>query len=318
MGSGCFSINCFIRKYCFIKTNQLNDFVNEQYHLYFIVSEPKSYFVDNSIKIGNQTFKCSIVKNNIHIEIDMVIIPEFLDGIITSISFKLSNDKSTMVLSYYKNFRHEKDILLTANDIYKRSRHCDLVYCEVLYIGQALGRKTKRVAATRLINHSTLGKIQSDLLNNGSNDELTILLCDFSLDAMLSLTPDDKLKDKAEKFYDFWNNRSKFSHKLVIDTAEAGLINYFKPVYNTVYIDKIYRNANNSKFKELYQYHVDKIQIQFVPDQEEFTHFGNLTTYKPDICLFTKTARYNTKEINKIIECNLNDEGTVHTDLVEY
>lgn len=110
---------------------------------------------------------------------------------------------------------------------------------EVLYVGQGIGRTRARTALDRLQCHSTLQRILADTLTNFYEREVLLLLYRFEHgrtivsnggDFNVSFHADDEA-DSAH-FKRLQNVRLK-RHQ-VVSLAEAGLINYFKPYYNSL------------------------------------------------------------------------------------
>lgn len=110
---------------------------------------------------------------------------------------------------------------------------------EVLYVGQGIGRKIKRTALNRLLSHTKLQQILAETTTHFPEREVLLLLYrfeheqtlisnggDFNLQAQASVKQDKTHFDRL--------TRVKLDRKEVVALAEAGLINYFKPHYNTL------------------------------------------------------------------------------------
>nr|WP_294972097.1 hypothetical protein [uncultured Pseudomonas sp.] len=110
---------------------------------------------------------------------------------------------------------------------------------EVLYVGQSIGRTGSRTALDRLLSHSKFQQILAETSTHFPEREVLLLLYrfehgktiisnggDFNVDAQASIEQDSAHFDRLR--------RIKMSRKEVVSLAEAGLINYFKPYYNSL------------------------------------------------------------------------------------
>ena len=120
-----------------------------------------------------------------------------------------------------------------------RIQRPELYDLEVLYVGQAFG-DGDRSAFVRLRSHSTLQKILADIQSDHPDDEVYVLMFEYSpyrtLHAMNGTVKAQKSgKEDSERFYSIVEN--PLSEHQQICLAEAGLIRYFGPKYNKVYKD---------------------------------------------------------------------------------
>lgn len=110
---------------------------------------------------------------------------------------------------------------------------------EVLYVGQSIGRSGSRTALDRLHSHSKFQQILAETSTHFPEREVLLLLYrfehskiiisnggDFNVEAQASAEQDST---HLHRLRDIRLNR-----KEVVSLAEAGLINYFKPYYNTL------------------------------------------------------------------------------------
>ena len=316
MSGTSFTLQCFMRNFCFIKTNQIGDFVDEPYHIYFVVSEAKSYFIADSIKVSNKVIKCSVRRKDKTIELEHVFLKELDGSVLTGFEYTLSQDKSVMTVKYLKDFSKKMEFSITANQAYQMSGLCDEIHCNILYIGQSYGHYGERTAAERLSNHKTLQKILSDIICSGKDEEVICLLTDFEMDVMLTIPPNDISKESKQKINDYLESSSDWKKKQCIDIVEAGLINFFKPKYNEIYKDSIYRNASESKFKYLFDHHVDKIAIEFLPEKYHDPFINDINIDVPTIVLKTSLNELWTNNDNQYIGCDLNSNSILRTTLI--
>lgn len=110
---------------------------------------------------------------------------------------------------------------------------------EVLYVGQGIGRTGSRTALDRLLSHNKFQQILAETSTHFPEREVLLLLYrfehgrtiisnggDFNVEAQASAEQDSAHFDQLRKV--------RLNRKEVVSLAEAGLINYFKPHYNTL------------------------------------------------------------------------------------
>lgn len=110
---------------------------------------------------------------------------------------------------------------------------------EVLYVGQAVGRTKPRNALDRLLSHNKLQQILAETSTHFPEREVLLLLYrfehgrtiisnggDFNVEAQASDEQDSAHMERLRNV--------QLSRREVVSLAEAGLINYFKPHYNTL------------------------------------------------------------------------------------
>lgn len=298
------TLHCYMDKFVYIKPTQIDEYKNADYHIYLICSMPKSYFVENSIKFTSNNLACELIQNNKTIKIEHSYL-EIFDGTpISGTSFQLNKDKSILTLSYYKSFVKQKDIIISANEIYGASGLMKSKKEKLLYIGQSFGKKTSRTSAERLSNHATLQKILADNQSFGGDDEIQLYLMNFKMNHILQLSGMDKqtnMDSTANKFFDTMND---YNQRMCIDLVEACLINYFKPQYNTQYKNKIL-NVKSSKFKIFYDNGITRISVQILPDTYSDKVLKQKNIRMPQIILYTDSASYDTADYHNLIVSDL-------------
>ena len=110
---------------------------------------------------------------------------------------------------------------------------------EVLYVGQSIGRTGSRTALDRLLSHNKFQQILAETSTHFPEREVLLLLYrfehgktiisnggDFNVDARASADQDSVHLDRLRNV--------RLSRKEVVSLTEAGLINYFKPHYNSL------------------------------------------------------------------------------------
>lgn len=123
---------------------------------------------------------------------------------------------------------------------------------EVLYVGQAIGRTKSRNALDRLLSHNKLQQILAETSTHFPEREVLLLLYrfehgrtiisnggDFNVEAQASDEQDSAHMDRLRSV--------RLNRKEVVSLAEAGLINYFKPYYNTLIKTSIFSSKDKLK-----------------------------------------------------------------------
>jgi hypothetical protein len=134
---------------------------------------------------------------------------------------------------------------------------CDLSDDErdlnVLYVGQGLGLRGQKLAVDRLSRHSTFQRILADFHTHHPEMEILILLYRFeharnliSSGGDMTLVPIADERQDVEHLRKMQNAR--FDRRKRVALAEAALINYFKPGYNTIFTNTNFASDRRLKF----------------------------------------------------------------------
>ena len=298
------TLHCYMNKFVYIKPTQIDEFKNEDYHIYLICSIPKTYFVEGSIKFTSSNLTCELIQNDEIINIEHSYLKIFDGTPISGTSFKLNKDKSILTLSYYKSFIKQEDLIISANEIYGASGLMESKKEKILYIGQSFGKKISRNFAARLSNHATLQRILADNQSSGGDDEIQLYLMNFKMDHILQLSGSDKQTNKSVIINKFLNTMNDYDQRMCINLVEACLINYFKPQYNIQYKKNIL-NAKSTKFKVFYDNGIARISVQILPTTyaDEFLRQNNI--HMPKIIFYTDSASYDTANYHNFIVSDL-------------
>jgi hypothetical protein len=110
---------------------------------------------------------------------------------------------------------------------------------EVLYVGQSIGRSGSRTALDRLLSHNKFQQILAETSTHFPEREVLLLLYRFEHGkTIISNGGDFNVNTHASAEQDSAHldclRRVRLNRKEVISLAEAGLINYFKPHYNSL------------------------------------------------------------------------------------
>lgn len=149
---------------------------------------------------------------------------------------------------------------------------------EVLYIGQAQGKKHSRTANDRLISHKTLQKIMSDVDQGILEYEIRILTFSVKEKKIVTTLGDDLFQDSLSfsevvkisqdkerlAYYSelIQKEMNTFpSSRSQINIVEAKLINYFKPQYNIKFKNGSIPNRDHSSYEDYFQQHFNAMII---------------------------------------------------------
>lgn len=142
------------------------------------------------------------------------------------------------------NFR-----LRFANRTYEVPAHCIVAEAlseltdedrdlEVLYVGQGIGKSSKRSALDRLTNHSTFQRILAEAVTYQPGHEILLLLYQFgsrktflSTGGDLNAEPQASIEEERAHFQRIGN--LELTRNESITLAEAALIKHFQPEFNT-------------------------------------------------------------------------------------
>lgn len=111
---------------------------------------------------------------------------------------------------------------------------------EICYIGQSFNKKHQNIFANRLIGHEVIQEIDAEIEKNEPNKEILITLLNITQNPPATL-----LLGGASNNYKFSRNdiqnmdTSKIPYEDLINSAEAILINSFKPTMNTKFVNNL-------------------------------------------------------------------------------
>ncbi|AXV70364.1 hypothetical protein CJO74_14350 [Ralstonia solanacearum] len=108
---------------------------------------------------------------------------------------------------------------------------------EVLYVGQGIGRSTKRTAVDRLLRHSTLQRVLAEAVTFQPQHEILLLLYRFEHGKVFASTGGDLNAEpiatlEEDRFHLDRVHRVKLDRRAIVSLAEAGLIRHFQPYFN--------------------------------------------------------------------------------------
>ncbi|WP_155518253.1 hypothetical protein [Ralstonia solanacearum] len=108
---------------------------------------------------------------------------------------------------------------------------------EVLYVGQSIGRSSKRTALDRLLQHSTLQRILAEATTYQPNQEIILLLYRFEHGRIFASTGGDlnaepTATSEEELVHLDRMHNIKLDRRAIVSLAEAALIRHFQPYFN--------------------------------------------------------------------------------------
>lgn len=250
-----------------------------KYHIYFITSCPKVIIESGSIQKTPGEIKLDMKK----IENGQEII--IFDNVIcihptlnheafeveclypyTELNIKIVDEYNKNIL---RNLIGESDkeyyeLIIESQAILNNQEHYTNFDLEVLYIGQAYGKNGERLAQERLESHSTLQKIITDCYSRFPDKRIYILLLEINTGlAMLAdgrskqfLTNSEENDSHLEAVI-----KNKPKENQIINITEAALINYFKPKYNTNFVNN-FPDINHKGYKQYFDLDYNHLTVE--------------------------------------------------------
>lgn len=169
--------------------------------------------------------------------------------------FKVVNEKGENVYEAKSSFvadDHRRGILPNP----------DFLDFEILYIGKAMDKSAKPTF-NRLFKHETLLKIYSE---NPPDKEIFLFLFPLFADGTIEIKGTEKNqkefeKDDEKRLERFLNSGLKITAKQQVAVAEAALIKYFQPLYNTHH-KKTFPTKRNTSYDEIYKLDFNTVSIK--------------------------------------------------------
>lgn len=232
------------------------DVSNSNYHIYMINKILRLSFVLDSLIIQENYVKVKIQRGIAPVtNIEIIKIP-LPSGII---SCEFENDK-VLVMKDSHGGGIKLDILYLYSAFSEKALNC-----EILYIGQSYGKKGERDALIRLKSHETLQKVLADISYGEINYEIAITLWEFtprlqsSMDGRSEFTVSEK-EDEAH-FLRVLSSPPLILDGQIINVTEAALINYFKPEYNTNFVNN-FPDISHKGYQFYYDYDYNSIIVE--------------------------------------------------------
>jgi len=198
------------------------------------------------------------------------------------IEFPLVDGATTLELSSYphreiRTYNDNREVIryFPANVIMHTSIHRkqrkELQHLEVLYVGQAFG-DGNRSAYERLQSHNTLQKILADLQAECPDDEVYLLMFEYvpyRIFSMIngSVKAKKSIDEDSAHFFSIQDNPLTEHQQICL--AEASLIRYFGPKYNSIYKDS-FPSRSHKILAECYNLDFSALTIEI--NTEELYH----------------------------------------------
>mgnify|MGYP005864534617 CR=1 FL=1 len=239
------------------KNDVKTEIENEKYHIYLICKRKKIHYEKTEIEenIGYTTL--FYLDDNFNKEylrcshpLDLLKINGIKNGV-----FNIDCGEE-------KNIEVKDQILINSfyvipDDIegttIKKSLPTDL---EVMYVGQAFGRKKNKKIDYRIAKHEKIQKIALEILDNSSNEEVLIIGVKIDVNDLSTSIVEFNSQTKKPTLESIFDLRDKASQRITpgqeITIFEASLINYFKPKFNEKYKSK-FPSTDFTSIDEIYK-----------------------------------------------------------------
>lgn len=146
-------------------------------------------------------------------------------------------------------------------DVAKRLTRTDL---HVLYIGQSQGREIGRTAVDRLSRHEKWDMFEKYLATDGAHEELWILLLGQHTAQHLNMTIPSARGNEHDvaELLQRASAPPSFQGADCINFIEAGLINYFRPRFNTTFTKGAFPTRRHASYEKFFAEPVDLAAIE--------------------------------------------------------
>lgn len=264
-----------------------------KYHIYGILSSPKIRYVKDSFKTAERGISFVLereVKGQFkRFEINELVLSKSLNHTKLNLicDFPWNNLKIKLNDTNFLNFKglnNLSELNITAHNalMYFTSETCKL---EVLYIGQAFGKNGERVATDRLKSHTTFQRILTDYISFYPDKQLHVLLMEFTPLVIANFDGLNKCNSTTDEEDEAHLNKvegSPLKYNQIINITEAAIINYFKPHYNSDFVNN-FPDKDHRGYTQYYDLEYNSLIVEI--DLE----FGTKGNYE----LFTKKQRIN-------------------------
>jgi hypothetical protein len=263
--------------------NDLNsiDIGKHDYHIYMITLIPKLTFDKQSLQIFED-----------HISLKVRVKTETEDSLET-LEFAIAPDINHKYLTYEIDKPSKLLTISKGKDEILKIRVLPLylklskrnLETEIIYIGQSFGKDGERTAPERLKSHSTLQRIQADLLYEAPERDLAIVLLEFTPRLLTSFDgiSGDYEKNEEEDIAhlrEVMSNPPLILNNQIINITEAALINYFKPEYNEKFKNN-FPDVEHKGYRQYYDLDYNAICVELDPDAIGLSLFSKVQRYRP-------------------------------------
>ncbi len=288
-----FGLNMFGNYFYLLQQDQLKTFTESKIpiHIYFICTRPRI-----SLDVKTLIFHEHSVEGNFLIQ---------KQDAFESIPFNVPNQLGSNVRFECPYPYTEITIYNTNNEIVAQANVALLMNMfgiydvsldlEVKYIGQSYGIEGARTAPSRLMSHSTLQEIYSDIIRTSPDKDVWIFLGQFEQHLLMSF--DGRLEaygTSEEEDIEHMHTvlRTPITKQQEINFTEAALIRYFQPQYN----DKFkynFPNPAHTTYSQCYELDINNICFEVNTEElntrlwslnikPEWIHFGQFPLHSID------------------------------------
>jgi hypothetical protein len=288
-----------------VAVEQLESIKNKnRYHIYFILATPKITIENISVNEKGVSFRLvkHLGKRDDYFDFeDIDILGMGMNYNYAEIStcypyskLKISFNKDYLKQFYENNIKGKininkseilqyKNLSIDCNRIldFMNERSSKTKEMEVLYVGQAYGKRGKRDALDRLHSHEKLQKILIDCNSKYPHKRIYILLLEMSTQLFSGFNGISKEfmcseEESEEHLKKVISDLPK--EKQVINITEAAIINYFKPKYNINFVDN-FPSVKHKGYGQYYDLDYNCINIEL---DMEFYGMPYLQLYTPN------------------------------------
>jgi hypothetical protein len=252
------------------------------YHIYMITLIPKltierqslEVFEDHiSLNVRVRTEKEDTVEN-----LEFAIVPPDINH--QDYEYEIDNPSKTLTFSDGKGTGLKISVLSLFLNFSKKN-----LETEIIYIGQSFGKDGERTAPERLKSHSTLQRIQSDLLYEGPEKDLTLILIEFTprlLSAFDGISNDYEKTQEEDLAHlkEVVSNPPLVLNNQIVNITEAAIINYFKPEYNDKFINN-FPDIEHKGYKQYYDLDYNAVCVELDPDAIGLSLYSKEKHYHP-------------------------------------
>ncbi|MGW5891891.1 hypothetical protein [Priestia megaterium] len=259
-----------------LNTLQVSD---QRYHIYMITLVPKLTFNKDSLQIFEDHISLEVnVKTEEKEETETL---EFcVDPSLnhTELNFEIDKPRKSLKITNDDG----TGVIARVLPVYTKFSRRNLE-TEIIYIGQSFGKDGERTAPERLKSHSTLQKIQSELLFEAPEQDLALVLLEFTpqlLSSMDGITKNYETSDEEDRAHlkRIMSNPPTDRMNQIINITEAALINYFKPEYNEKFKDN-FPDVEHKGYKQYYDLDYNAIAVELDPDAIGLKFFSKEKDY---------------------------------------
>lgn len=272
-----------------------------QFHIYMICRKPRITFDRSSVTYGEGTVSGKFVVHKRGERIDVPFTsPNSIRPPERDIVCEYPFTEVTVVDAQGQQVNR-----MLASDFFRGLRDCfhdpsqiEQLDMEVLYVGQAYGSDGNRTAPDRLRAHETLLAIHSQAAARSPDDEIWIGMLAFEA-PWLIMSIDGReetattLEEDAEHAGVLMSD--PVSERQRICFAEAALIRYFQPEYNSMF-KNVFPSPAHESYRECYEADLNAVSVEL--NFEEFP----LRVYSPTVAAdFVHYARFalNSPELRR-------------------